>query len=189
LAGACKADFLGIRSGANADRPPNYDSNLVPHPMKMSNEQPKAKLYLVLLAVQMLGAFTFVWQELPEFRQVAVDPGKQLPYDTPSDLITVGVLLVMQIAFWYRQLHVPIPFRRPNMILNHLLLFLGRLSFIFGSALFSVVVFRHLPELGRETDMLLLVWRGTILVGCLFALFCSSLEVERLGQAFEGNRH
>jgi hypothetical protein len=157
--------------------------------MKMSNERPKAKLYLVLFAVQVLGALTFVWQELPEFRQVAVDSGKQLPYNASSDLMTVGILLVMQIAFWYRQLHVPIPFRRPNVILNHVLLFLGRLSFIFGSALFSVVVFRHLPELGRETDLLLLVGRGTILVGCLFALFCSSLEVERLGQAFEANRH
>jgi hypothetical protein len=26
------------------------------------------------------------------------------------------------------------------------------------------------------------------LLGCLFALFCTSLEVERLGQAFEGHR-
>jgi hypothetical protein len=187
--GACKDDFLGIRNGGNVDRAPNHDNKLVPRPMKMSNERPKAKLYLVLFAVQVLGALTFVWQELPEFRQVAVDSGKQLPYNASSDLMTVGILLVMQIAFWYRQLHVPIPFRRPNVILNHVLLFLGRLSFIFGSALFSVVVFRHLPELGRETDLLLLVGRGTILVGCLFALFCSSLEVERLGQAFEANRH
>jgi hypothetical protein len=180
---------LGIESGVNADRASNYDGNLVLYPMKMSSERPKTKLYSVLFAVQMLGAITFVWQELPEFRQVLDYPGKQLPYDIPSDLMTAGVFLVMQIAFWYRQLHVPIPFRRPNMILNYVLLFLGRLSFIFGSALFSVVMFRHLPELGRETDMLLLVGRGTILVGCLFALFCSSLEVERLGQAFEDNPH
>jgi hypothetical protein len=68
-------------------------------------------------------------------------------------------------------------------------LFLGRLSFIFGGALFSVVVFRHLPELGRDTDAVLMVQRGVILVGCLFALFCTSLEVERFGQAFEGNRN
>lgn len=187
--GACKVDFLGIGSGANADRASNYNGNPVLYPMKMSNERPKTKLYSVLFAVQMLGAITFIWQELPEFRQVLDYPGKQLPYDIPSDLMTAGVFLVMQIAFWYRQLHVPIPFRRPNMILNYVLLFLGRLSFIFGSALFSVVMFRHLPELGRETDMLLLVGRGTILVGCLFALFCSSLEVERLGQAFEDNPH
>jgi hypothetical protein len=64
-------------------------------------------------------------------------------------------------------------------------LFLGRLSFIFGSALFSVVVFRHLPELGPETNILSTVQRGIIFVACLFALFCTSLEVQRLGQAFE----
>jgi hypothetical protein len=126
---------------------------------------------------------------LPEFRQVAVNPGEQLPYDVFSDLTAVGLLCAMQIAFWYRQLYIPIPFRRPSMILNHVFLFLGRLSFIFGSALFSIVVFRHLPELGRDTDLLLAARRGVILVGCLFALFCTSLEVERLGQAFEGHRN
>jgi len=102
--------------------------------------------------------------------------------------VTVGILFVMQISFWCRLLFIPIPFRRPNMILNHMFLFLGRLSFIFGSALFSIVVFRHLPELSRETDILLMMRRGIVLVGCLFALFCTSLEVERLGQAFEGDK-
>jgi hypothetical protein len=95
----------------------------------------------------------------------------------------------MQISFWCRVLHVPMPLRQPNVVLNHVFLFLGRLSFIFGSALFSVVVFRHLPELGRDTDVLLMAGRGIILVGNLFALFCASLEVERLGQAFEGPRN
>jgi hypothetical protein len=155
----------------------------------MKTNDPHPKTYLFLLAIQILGALLFIWQQLPEFRQVAVNPGEQLPYDGFSDLFAVGVLCAMQIAFWCRLLHIPIPFRRPNMILNHVLLFLGRLSFIFGSALFSVVVFRHLPELGRETDILLAARRGVILIGCLFALFCTSLEVERLGQAFEGNRN
>ena|ERR1700716_3114176 len=44
-------------------------------------------------------------------------------------------------------------------------------------------------ELSKKTDILLAIKRGTILVGCLFALFCGSLEVERLGQAFETNRN
>ncbi len=143
--------------------------------------------YLFALAIQISGAILFVWQQLPEFRQIAVNPGQQLAHDTFSDLTTVGVLLVMQISFWSRLLYIPIPLRRPNMILNHVFLFLGRLSFIFGSALFAVVVFRHLPELGRETDVFVAACRGIILVGCLFALFCTSLEVERLGQAFERN--
>lgn len=157
-------------------------------PMKTNDERPKAVAYLFVLLIQISGAMLFVWQQLPEFRQIAVNPGEQLPHDTFSDVVTVGILFVMQISFWCRLLYIPIPFRRPNMILNHVFLFLGRLSFIFGSALFSIVVFRHLPELGREIDILLTVRRGIILVGCLFALFCTSLEVERLGQAFEGDK-
>jgi hypothetical protein len=156
--------------------------------MKTNDERPKAVAYLFVLAIQISGAITFVWRQLPEFRQIVVNPGEQLPYDVVSDVTTVVVLAAMQISFWCRLLYIPIPFRRPNMILNHVFLFLGRLSFIFGSALFSVAVFRHLPELGRETDFLLVARRGVILVGCLFALFCTSLEVERLGQAFEGDK-
>jgi hypothetical protein len=157
--------------------------------MKLNHEQPKTALYLLLLAIQIFGAICFVWLELPEFRQVAVNPGAQLPKDPTSDLLIAGIFVVMQLSFWVRLLRIPIPFRRSNVVLNRVLLFLGRLSFIFGSALFSVVIFRHLPELGRETDILLMIQRGIIFVGCLFALFCTSLEVERLGQAFEGNRN
>jgi hypothetical protein len=157
--------------------------------MKPNQEHPKTAIYLLLLAIQIFGAIAFVWQQLPEFRHVVVSPGEQLPKDASSDLMTAGILFVMQISFWVRLLHIPIPFRRSNVFLNHVFLFLGRLSFIFGSALFSVVVFRHLPELSRETDILLAARRGLIFVACLFALFCTSLEVERLGQAFESNRN
>jgi hypothetical protein len=161
----------------------------ITYPMKPNQDRPQTALYLLLLAIQIVGAITFVWQQLPEFRQVLTNPGEQLPKDTSSGLMTVGILFVMQVSFWIRLLRIPIPFRRPNVVLNQVLLFLGRLSFIFGSALFSVVVFRHLPELGRDTDFLLMARRGFLFVGCLFALFCTSLEVERLGQAFDGNRN
>jgi hypothetical protein len=157
--------------------------------MKPDKKHSKTAIYLLLLAIQIAGAIFFVWQELPEFNQVLDNPGAQLPKDARSDAMMLGVFIVMQVSFWTRLLCIPIPFRRPNPFLNHVFLFLGRLSFIFGSALFSVVVFRHLPELGRDTDAVLIVQRGVLFVGCLFALFCTSLEVERLGQAFEGNRN
>jgi hypothetical protein len=157
--------------------------------MNANNEPRKTGIYLLLLALQILGAIVFIWQTLPEFRQVAINPGEQLPRDGWSDLISFGLLCVMQIAFWCRVLCVPIPFRRPNLVLNHVFLFLGKLSFIFGSALFGVAVFRHLPELDRRVDILLIAKRGVIFAGCLFALFCASLEVERLGQAFEAPRN
>jgi hypothetical protein len=156
--------------------------------MQSDNGHPKTALYWLLLAIQIAGAISFVWQELPEFGQVLENPGEQLPENTKSDLMIAGIFFVMQISFWIRVRSVPIPFRRPNLFLNHVFLFFGRLAFIFGSALFSVVVFRHLPELGRDTNFLLMIQRGAIFVGCLFALFCTSLEVERLGQAFEDKR-
>jgi hypothetical protein len=156
--------------------------------MKMNSDHPKAAIYLFVLAIQIFGVIFFVWQQLPSFRRVLHNPGEQLAYDTYSDQLTVGVLSVMQILYWYRLLHIPIPYRRSNVILHHVFLFLGRLSFIFGSALFSVVVFRHLPALDQETDILLMLLHGIMLVGALFALFCASLEVERLGQAFGSDR-
>jgi hypothetical protein len=142
--------------------------------------------YVFLLTIQICGTIFFIWQELPEFRQVVITPGVQLPRDDYSDLLMVATFSVMQISFWMRLRYVRIPVRVANVFLSHLFLFLGRLSFIFGSALFSVVVFRHVPELGPETDIPLMMRRGTIFVACLFALFCASLEVERLGQAFDG---
>jgi hypothetical protein len=150
---------------------------------------PKNVAYLLLLATQIFGAVIFIWQELPEFEQLLHSPGEQLRKDIHSDLVIVGVFCVMQVSFWYRVLYLPIPFRRANLFLNHLFLFFGRLSFVFGGALFAVVVFRHLPNLGQDADVLQATVRGMIFVGCLFALFCTSLEVERLGQAFERNRN
>jgi hypothetical protein len=76
---------------------------------------------------------TTIWQPLPEFSRVAVNPGARLPRDTFSDLVTVGVLCVMEISFWVRVRYIAIRFRHPSMIQHHALLILGRLSFIFGS--------------------------------------------------------
>lgn len=148
-------------------------------------QTPKNVAYLLLLATQIAGALIFVWQELPEFEQLLSNPGEQLPKDIHSDLVVVGVFCVMQISFWCRLLYLPIPFRHANLFLHHLFLFFGRLSFVFGGALFAVVVFRHLPRMGQDADLLQATERGMIFVGSLFALFCTSLEVERLAQAFE----
>src|ERR1700676_2566401 len=144
--------------------------------------------YLVLFAVQMFGSDFIVWQDLSAFRQLVLSPGEQ-PASTPYDGNTVlAVLFAMQAAYWYRLLRVAIPFRGPSLVLSHLFLFLGRLNFIFGSALFSIVLFRHVPELGSDVDLLLMVRRGTVLIISLFALFCFTLELERLGVALGETR-
>jgi hypothetical protein len=107
------------------------------------NRPPRVAAYLALLGVQIIGALLFIWKELPSFNQLLRNPGAQIPFIPYDDLTTIGILLVMQVAYWYRLRRIPIPFQGPNQIQSHLFLFLGRISFIFGSALFSVVFFRH----------------------------------------------
>jgi hypothetical protein len=155
--------------------------------MNPEHGHPKT-VYLLLLALQASGAFFFVWKELPEFRQLAINPGEQLRYNPYSDFTTIGTVFVMQVAYWYRLLRLPIPFQGSSPVLNHALLFAGRLSFIFGGALFSVAFFRHLPEMNQDTNVLLMARRGVLLCGAVFALFCFTLELERLGHAFGGGQ-
>jgi hypothetical protein len=152
---------------------------------KREHGSPRVATYLSLLAVQIIGAVFFIWKELPAFNQLLHSPGEQLAYVPYDDLTTLGILLAMQAAYWYRLRRIPIPFQGPNPILSHLLLFLGRLTFVFGGALFSVVFFRHVPALDHEANVLLMAARGVLLGGSLFALFCLTLEVERLGHAIE----
>jgi hypothetical protein len=52
----------------------------------MTNERSKTAAYFFLLGLQVFGAIVFILQELPEFRQVVLAPGKQLPEDIRSDL-------------------------------------------------------------------------------------------------------
>jgi hypothetical protein len=153
-----------------------------------AGKPPKTSTYLLLCAVQMFGADFVVWDGLPAFKQLVLNPGEQL-YSTRYDGFgIVAVLCLMQFAYWYRYLRVAIPFRGPKLFLSHVFLFLGRLSFIFGSALFSIVLFRHLPELGSDVDIFLFGRRAVVLIVSLFALFCFSLELERLGVAFENEQ-
>ena len=148
-----------------------------------AGEPPKTATYLLLCAVQMFGADFVVWDGLPAFKQLVLNPGEQLVSTRYDGFGIVAVLCLMQFAYWYRYLRVAIPFRGPKLFLSHVFLFLGRLSFIFGSALFSIVLFRHLPELSFDVDIFLFGRRAVVLIVSLFALFCFSLELERLGAA------
>ncbi|MYV82066.1 hypothetical protein GTH44_09385 [Bradyrhizobium japonicum] len=116
------------------------------------------------------------------------NPGEQLPIERSDNLATPFMIVAMQAAYWYRLRCVPLPPQRSNPILNHLFLFLGRLAFIFGGSLFGVVFFRHLPEIHQGADLWLMSRRGLQLVASLFALFCVTLELERLGRTLGGSQ-
>ncbi len=157
--------------------------------MNQGVERYRTGVYMSLFTIQVFGAGFIVLEGLPAFRQLALNPGEQPPYTSYENTKVLAVLLAMQAAYWYRILRVEIPFRGPSSALSHLFSFLGRLNFIFGSTVFSIALFRHLPELGPGADIALVVRRGIVLVVSLFALFCATLELERLGTALaEKNR-
>lgn len=147
------------------------------------------RAYFLLIALQVAGALLIVFNGIPEFRQLIANPGEQLAHMQYDDPVTIGTMIAMQVAYWYRLQRVSIPFLRSNILLNHIFLFVGRLIFIFGSSLFGVVFFRHLPEIiNQAPDILLMTRRGVELVVSLFALFCVTLELERLGRALDNRR-
>jgi hypothetical protein len=153
----------------------------------MTQLKPRA-VYLLLPTVQLTGALFIVLNGLPEFRHLVAHPGEQLPYTPYHNPATIVMVVAMQAAYWYRLQCVPIPSQGSNTILSHLLLFLGRLTFIFGGSLFAVVFFRHLPEIDQGADTWLMLRRGLQLAALLFALFCTTLELERLGRALGSSK-
>jgi len=145
-------------------------------------------LYLLLLLGQLTGALFIILDGLPEFRHLMSYPGEQLPLERYDNLAAPIMILAMQVAYWYRLQRVPLPPPRSNPVLSHLFLFLGRLAFIFGGSLFGVVFFRHLPEINQGADLWLMFRRGLQLLASLFALFCVTLELERLGRTLGSNQ-
>jgi hypothetical protein len=72
---------------------------------------------------------------------------------------------------------------RHNLVVSHIVLFLGRLSFIFGTSFFALLAYRHLPQLVEVPDHSRFVLRLVLALMILFSLYCYSTELERLGVA------
>jgi hypothetical protein len=153
------------------------------------NRPRQTAAYLSLLALQIAGALVLTWNVLPAFKQVLINPGEQPQTPLYGDLYTTVAVAMMQGAYWYRLRNVSLPpLCRSNVVVRHVFQFLGRVNFIFGASVFSVVFFRHLPELGPEADMRLLAFRALLLSASLFSLFCLSIELDRLGNAPADNQ-
>jgi hypothetical protein len=145
----------------------------------------KDAVYLGLLAVQTAAATVLFWVMFPLFRQMIMRIGEPLQMGRLVELEIVLATLTLHCAYWarYRWVAVAAPVHSP--FLGHLVQFAGRSSFFFGGAVFSVLFFRHVPELAGLPSLGQALARGFIVLWVLFALFCYSLELDRLGKAIE----
>lgn len=143
----------------------------------------KRARFWLLLAVQTVAVLLLLWSAAPIYRTILAAPGQRLQVMPGSPVIIVLSLVAFHGSYWYRLVRVPIVVGRHSLLLSHLAVFFGRLSFVFGGALFALVVYRHLPDLNQAVDPVQLIGRMLAMLAIQFSLFCYTLELERVGTA------
>lgn len=143
----------------------------------------KRAQFWLLLAVQTVSVLLLLWSATPIYRTILAAPGQKLQVIPGSPVVIILSLVAFHGAYWYRLARVPIVIGRHGMLLSHLVVFFGRLSFIFGGALFALVVYRHLPDMNEAVSSFQLLSRLIAMLAIQFSLFCYTLELERVGTA------
>lgn len=138
-----------------------------------------ASRYFFLFAMQTIGAAILFWFAVPLFRQVLLDPGGHVA--RPERLIwSLSAIVLMQAGYWIRhRVSPPLPQLR-NALVGHIILFVGRMSFVLASSIFGFVFIMRNPEFQLPT------FPYVVLIMGLFALFCYTQELERLGRGLIG---
>jgi hypothetical protein len=139
-------------------------------------------LYCLLLLAQTAGLAIILWQGAPVYRRIVAGSDRSNAEPRVLILATLAIGLI-QGAYWLRRALIPSLTLSPNAFLGHVVLFGGRLSFIFGAALFTAVMYYRFPELEKSLP------RAAVLVGVLFSMFCYSLELEWLALELNGRRN
>ncbi len=133
-------------------------------------------MYLFLVALQAAGAAIILVNGAPIYRQMVKDFSRPEPHPGIG-WWAVAAVAIMQGAYWLRIWHQP-PLPQCRLVLaSHLTSFLARLSFILASASFTVMFLVRFEELQPSLP------RVVLLLAALFALFCYTLELERLAKA------
>lgn len=113
----------------------------------MGQPSRRAAAYAVLLILQTATATFLIWTILPIFRRIVSRLGEPRDLDLSLEIAIIGGAVVLQCCYWTRLRWIPVCAPFQSVVVGHLLLFASRVSFFFGGALFSVIFFRHAPEL------------------------------------------
>ena len=147
-----------------------------------TEKRAKTRTYELLLVMETLAVLIILWSLLPLYPAVAISAGHQIGVLPESPIPLMAALVLFHCVYWFRLLRVPVSMVRHSLVASHGVLFLGRLSFIFGTSFFALIVYRHLPQL-VVWNAYLLAARFAVAICILFSLYCYSTELERLGIA------
>lgn len=143
--------------------------------------------YTLLLIVQTACALVILFHIHIAFRVLVAHIGEQQMLPTEILIQICLAALLGQFCYWSRLYRLPVPTGFHSLALGHLLAFAARLGAIVGGALASLYFLRHLPELTKLGDGFSLVWRSGLLLAIVFALYCYTLELERLAAAWQAD--
>ena len=149
--------------------------------------QRPALAYTLLLIVQTICALVILFYIHAIFRVLVEHIGEQQPLPTGILAQVVVAALLGQICYWTRLYRLPMPQGFRSLPLGHALAFAARLGAIVGGALASIYFLRHLPELTKLGDGFTLAWRSGLLLAIVFAVYCYTLELERLAAAWQAD--
>lgn len=128
--------------------------------------------YLIAFLFEIVGMSLIFWIGVPIFR--ALLQFRQT-ITVSDEIIFLAAVVLIQFTYWTRLRYDP-PFNlSPQPFVGHLILFASRLSFIFASAVFSLVVYRN-PEMFQIDPL-----RTPLMAAVLFSVFCFSRHLERIG--------
>jgi len=133
----------------------------------------------ILFAMETAGAVIILWAGVPIYRQITVDVANHQPRLQTLGWALLAIALI-QAGYWGRRRFFPESPRRGHVLAAHAVLFLARLSFVFGGGTFAVVFFLRFAELQLSP------LRVCMVCAVLFSLFCYTLELERFGKALLG---
>ncbi|MBK3745030.1 hypothetical protein G3A39_38195 [Paraburkholderia aspalathi] len=145
-----------------------------------------ASLYAALLLGQTASTFLLFWMVFPIFINLVTHLGEIQDIRMLDQAVIIGSSVLLHCFYWSRLKWVSIVRPCRNIVVAHFCSFASRVSFFFGGALFSVVFFRHIPELDFFPPFTQATAKLLYLVAILFGLFCYSTELDRLAKAIEG---
>jgi hypothetical protein len=129
-------------------------------------------IYAIFFAIEVVGMAMILWDGVPIFRQMV--QFHQATTGTDEIILLIATAMV-QFAYWKCLRHDP-QFDVPRQQLAaHVVLFAGRLSFIFATSIFSFVVYRYSDVFDLSPRKVLLM------TAVLFSVFCFSRHIEKIG--------
>jgi hypothetical protein len=141
------------------------------------------RLYLLLFGAQTAGAILLGGIALAGYQVARRDPAGYTPVAN-NVAWSLAAMLVMQAGYWtHRGLRLRLRLQPPafrNVLIGHVVLFTGRITFVLATSIFGFVFITRHPEL-----RLALAGYWVTLLG-LFCWFCYTQELQRLGRILVG---